>query len=102
MESIIQGGDDVTALKDGGLAEAPDGELARLALKRPEAFGVLFDRHFEAVLRFLQSRVASAETAADLAAETFAQALLSLARFRRNQDSARLSTPVEIWTESAG
>jgi len=45
-----------------------------------EAFGVFFSRHSETVLAFLRRRTANAETAADLTAETFAAALLSVHR----------------------
>jgi RNA polymerase sigma factor (sigma-70 family) len=45
-----------------------------------DAFGVFFARHSETVLAFLRRRTANAETAADLTAETFAAALLSVHR----------------------
>lgn len=41
----------------------------------PEAFGELYDRYAPVVLRFFVVRTACAQTAADLAAETFAVAL---------------------------
>lgn len=47
-----------------------------------EAFGVFFARHSVAVLAFVRRRTASAEDAADLTAETFAAALLSVHRGR--------------------
>lgn len=47
-----------------------------------DAFGELFARHAETVLAYLRRRVGSAETAADLAAETFAAALLAAHRGR--------------------
>jgi RNA polymerase sigma-70 factor (ECF subfamily) len=48
----------------------------------PEAFGVLYERYEDPVLRFFLRRGATAELAADLAGETFAAALLSADRFR--------------------
>lgn len=59
-----------------------DGELLSLARRDPEAFGVFFDRHFEFVLAFFYRRTADAQTAGDLAAETFAKAFVSRFRYR--------------------
>jgi RNA polymerase sigma-70 factor (ECF subfamily) len=47
-----------------------------------DAFGELFARHAETVIAYLRRRVGNAETAADLAAETFAAALLTAHRGR--------------------
>jgi RNA polymerase sigma-70 factor (ECF subfamily) len=69
-------------------AEAPiDAEL--LASDRTEDFGILYDRHASAVLGFLYRRTADPDTAADLTAETFAQAFLSRRRFRDPGNGAR-------------
>lgn len=46
------------------------------------AFGELYERHVEDVLRFFLRRTGCAQTAADLTAETFAAALVSRRRFR--------------------
>lgn len=46
------------------------------------AFEVFYRRHERALLAFFRRRVASAELAADLTAETFAQALQSRSRYR--------------------
>ena len=59
-----------------------DAELLRAARRDPEAFGVFYDRHADAVLGFFVRRTACAQTAADLAAETFAQAFVARRRFR--------------------
>jgi RNA polymerase sigma factor (sigma-70 family) len=48
----------------------------------PEAFRAFYQRHARAVLGFLYRRTASPETAADLTAETMAEAFLSRRRFR--------------------
>lgn len=68
---------------------ATDSELIVAAVRNPEAFGVFYDRHVTAVLRFLYRRTDSAETAADLCAETFAAAFAQRARFRDTGASAR-------------
>jgi RNA polymerase sigma-70 factor (ECF subfamily) len=47
-----------------------------------DAFGVFFARHSLMVLTFMRRRTGSAEDAADLTAETFAAALLSVHRGR--------------------
>ena len=48
----------------------------------PEVFGVLFERHAEAMLAFFARRTLDAEAAAELVAETFAEAFSSRERFR--------------------
>jgi RNA polymerase sigma-70 factor (ECF subfamily) len=60
----------------------PDAELLRRAGRDPDAFAVFYRRHASAVFTFFWNRTACAETAADLAAETFAQAYLSRRRYR--------------------
>src|SRR5262245_65431094 len=59
-----------------------DDELLRRSVRRPEAFGEFYERHERLVLGFFVRRVRDPELAADLAAETFAKALLSARRFR--------------------
>jgi RNA polymerase sigma factor (sigma-70 family) len=56
--------------------------LAQLApgLAGP-AFAAFYERHERAVLAYFRRRVPTSEAAADLAAETFAQALVSRARY---------------------
>jgi RNA polymerase sigma-70 factor (ECF subfamily) len=58
-----------------------DDELLLLSRARPEAFGELYDRHAEALLRFFVRRTFDPESAAELTAETFAQAFVSRVRF---------------------
>jgi RNA polymerase sigma-70 factor (ECF subfamily) len=53
--------------------EAEDGALIRESIANPAAFGVLFDRHYKSVYRFLARRL-GAPLAGDLAAETFVRA----------------------------
>jgi RNA polymerase sigma factor (sigma-70 family) len=64
------------------LESAPDEELLALSGRQPEAFGVFYRRHENAMLVFFLRRTGDAETAADLAAEVFAAALSAADRFR--------------------
>jgi RNA polymerase sigma factor (sigma-70 family) len=58
-----------------------DDDLLALTPERPEAFGVFYRRHERMVLGFFMRRTGVPELAADLAAETFAAALLHVRRF---------------------
>lgn len=58
-----------------------DAELIRAARNDPEAFAELYRRHAAAIARWLSARMPQG-IAAELTAETFAQAALSLGRFR--------------------
>jgi RNA polymerase sigma factor (sigma-70 family) len=57
-----------------------DVDLLRLSDGDGEAFGLLYDRHAEAI--FLWCRAHAGEAAADMTAEVFARAWLSRGRFR--------------------
>jgi len=46
------------------------------------AFGELYERHFEDVLRYFVRRTGCAQTVADLTAKAFTAALVSRRRFR--------------------
>jgi RNA polymerase sigma factor (sigma-70 family) len=59
-----------------------DDELLLLSRARADAFGELYDRHAEALLRFFVGRTFDPDVAAELTAETFAQAFVSRHRFR--------------------
>ena len=59
-----------------------DAQLLAATATDPEAFGIVYARHEDAVLGFFLRRGASAELAADLTAETFAAALVSAQHFR--------------------
>jgi RNA polymerase sigma factor (sigma-70 family) len=65
-----------------------DEELIRRTATEPAAFTELYRRHERAVLGYLRSRCGDAELAADLAAETFAAALLAAPRFRPRREPA--------------
>ncbi len=58
-----------------------DAELLRRARRDPEAFGMFYDRHGDAVLAYFMRRTACPQTALDLAAETFAAAFTARNRF---------------------
>lgn len=57
-------------------------EQVKRAQKDPEAFGVLYDEYYPKIFRFILHRTGNMETAKDLTAETFFQALKNLWRFR--------------------
>jgi RNA polymerase sigma factor (sigma-70 family) len=48
----------------------------------PAAFGLFYQRHVREILGFMMRRTGDPETAADLAAETFAAAIVARRRFR--------------------
>ena len=62
------------------LERLDDRELLALSCRSPQAFGVFYARHERRLLRFLLKRCRDAELAADLCAETFAEALHSRRR----------------------
>jgi len=60
-----------TEISDEALLRSPD----------PEAFGIFYARHLQAVTGYFARRVGDRELAADLTAETFASALVAKRRF---------------------
>jgi RNA polymerase sigma-70 factor, ECF subfamily len=64
-----------------------DAELIKEAWNDPDAFGELYRRHAEAVHGWFRARTDD-RNAEDLTAETFAQAVLSLKRFRDEADGS--------------
>jgi RNA polymerase sigma-70 factor (ECF subfamily) len=59
-----------------------DAEMLRVSRDEPEAFGAFYERHAEAILRYFARRTLDPEAAAELTAETFAEAFASRRRFR--------------------
>lgn len=59
-----------------------DESLLVAARSDPDAFGEFYRRHVDMVLGYFYRRTGCAQTSADLTAETFAQALASLDRYR--------------------
>lgn len=72
-------------------AELPDAELAARALEDPAAFGILFDRHFDAVFQFCFYRLGDWHAAEDAASQVFITAFAGIDRFaiRNETDSFR-------------
>lgn len=68
--------------------DASDTELLRRARRDPEAFVSFYDRHADRLHRWLIRETGDVHAATDLTAETFAQALQSLWRFRGEHDGA--------------
>jgi RNA polymerase sigma factor (sigma-70 family) len=62
-------------------AETTDADLLSRTREDPEAFGAFYDRHEATLLAFFWRATRRADLAADLTAETFAQALASARRF---------------------
>jgi len=62
--------------------ERTDAELLLSSRTEPEAFTELYRRHAEDVLRYFARRTLDPETAAELTAETFAEAFASRATYR--------------------
>ena len=65
-----------------------DEDLLRETPDHPEAFGIFYRRHVDAVLSFFRVRTGDPELAADLMAETFAAALLAAPRFKPRKEPA--------------
>jgi RNA polymerase sigma-70 factor (ECF subfamily) len=59
-----------------------DDELLARSARDPGAFGAFYERHERLILGYFVRRTRDPELAADLAAETFAAALLSARRYR--------------------
>lgn len=71
------------------LARRSDAELLLLTLSTPDAFGVFFDRHSKAIVAYLWRQTRNQDVALDLASETFAVALESVARYDPAKGEAR-------------
>ena len=70
------------------MTTADDAALVRASTARDAAFGELYRRHAPAIYGWFRARIAWA--AADLTAETFAQAWLSRDRFSDDRDGSAL------------
>jgi RNA polymerase sigma factor (sigma-70 family) len=69
------------------MAVSTDAELVSAARKDPDAFLRLYVRHSPRIHRWLRGRTCDEQAALDLTAETFAQALASIGRFRAEAGS---------------
>lgn len=63
-----------------------DEELLGQARRDPEAFAAFYRRHERTIFAYFMRRTGDPEIAADLAAETFAAALTSVGRYRRQSE----------------
>ena len=72
-------------------ADTSDANLAAHAPRDPAAFGILFDRHFDAVFKFCFYRLGDWHAAEDAASQVFTTAFASIDRFaiRNDTDSFR-------------
>jgi RNA polymerase sigma factor (sigma-70 family) len=66
-----------------------DEELLAATADAPEAFGVFYRRHVEALLGYVLRRTSRPELAADICAETFATLLERIERFDPDRGSGR-------------
>lgn len=62
--------------------QADDAALVRAAKVTPEAFAVLYERHYPAVFAFASRRARDMMQAEDITAQTFIRALAALGRFQ--------------------
>lgn len=74
----------VAALEDLTSCD-PDDALVAAALDQREAFGELYDRYMPRVYRYLVTRSATQEEAADLTQHVFLKALDALPKYRRGR-----------------
>jgi RNA polymerase sigma-70 factor (ECF subfamily) len=68
--------------------EPTDAEVIAASRDDPDAFAAIFERHFDAIFRYLRRRVGRTR-AEELAAETFTQALAARHRFDTGRAGAR-------------
>jgi RNA polymerase sigma-70 factor, ECF subfamily len=66
-------------------------DLVERAKTDPNAFGALYDRHFQQIYRFVYSRVGEQSAAEDVTSEVFMKALRGIGRY---QDTGR---PFQAW-----
>lgn len=68
--------------------EQTDGEAIASSLREPRAFGIVFERHFSAILRYLRRRLGD-QPAEEATAQTFFVAFDQRGRFDRERADAR-------------
>lgn len=74
-------------LPDGPAAEPSDAAAVRTSLVSPQAFAVVFERHFDAVHGYVQRRVGR-DLAEEIASETFTRAFDRRDKYDLNRDDA--------------
>jgi len=88
MKQIRRNCHSIAMTAGNDLAGLSDTALLRRARRDPDAFGEFYDRHVRRLYSSLLRDLADPDAALDLTAETFAQALLSIGRFRgRHEES---------------
>ena len=55
--------------------------LVQAAQKNPARFGVLYDRYYEPIFRFIYQRISDEELSADLCSQVFLKAMQNLSRY---------------------
>jgi len=81
--------------------DSSDEELLTRSVSRPDLFAAFYHRHAENILGFFARRTLDPHVAADLTAETFAEAFASRRRFRtRGEGSAKLLPVISSATTS--
>lgn len=73
----------------GTFDHCTDAELLARTRETPEAFGVFYKRHAEAIVAYLARRTGDTGIALDLTAEVFAAALAGTGRYRHELGPAR-------------
>jgi RNA polymerase sigma-70 factor (ECF subfamily) len=68
--------------------EIHDGDRIASSLEKPADFGVIFERHFDAIHRYVSRRL-GAGLADDIAATVFSEAFAQRARFLSDVGDAR-------------
>jgi len=68
--------------------ELSDAEVIRASLNKPDEFKKLFERHFEAIFRYLARR-SGHDAGSDLASEVFVRAFASRSRYDLSRADAR-------------
>ena len=71
--------------------EVDDAVLVTKAQRSPAAFGLIYERHVDAIYSYLRSRTGTPEDAADLTQQTFVQALSALPAYSVG------TTPFRAW-----
>jgi RNA polymerase sigma-70 factor (ECF subfamily) len=71
------------------LERRSDADLIALTAKDPEAFGVFYQRHYQAIVSYLAYYTGNVDVAADLTAEVFADALDGIDRYAPDKGAAR-------------
>lgn len=68
-----------------------EAQLIAAAQRDPARFEVLYNRHYEAIFRYIARRTSDDDLAADLTGQTFLKAMLNLPRFQYR------GTPLLAW-----